>query len=65
MLTEPSVGNGARQPEVPAIALKTEYEQQALKFTTQLISISTDPLDASRFDIPQDSQAPREDAPGS
>ncbi len=57
-MTKLSGANGAKQPEVPGIALKTEYEQQGLKFTTQLISISTDPVDAARFDIPQGYKAP-------
>ena len=50
--------NAPKQPEVPGIALKTEWEQQGLKFTTRLISITSDPVDASRFKLPEGYKAP-------
>ncbi len=49
---------GAKQPEVPGIALKTEYEQQGLKFTTFLVSLKSDPVADSKFAIPADYKAP-------
>ena len=58
MLSKLSAPGAPKPPEVPGIALKTEYEQQGLKFTTQLVSISTEPVDASRFVIPEGYKAP-------
>ena len=49
---------GTKQPEIPGLALKTEYEQQGLKFTTRLISISSDKIDDAKFAIPADYKAP-------
>lgn len=47
-----------KQPEVPGIALKTEFEQQGLKFTTKLVSIKDAPIDDAKFVIPSDYKAP-------
>jgi hypothetical protein len=47
-----------KQPEVPGIAVKTEFEQQGLKFVTKLISLSTDAVDASKFVVPEGYKAP-------
>jgi hypothetical protein len=47
-----------QQPEVPGIAIKTEFVQQGMKFTTRLVSIKTDSIDDSRFAIPTDYKAP-------
>lgn len=47
-----------KQPEVPGIAVKTEFVQQGLKFTTRLVSIKTDSIDESKFAIPTDYKAP-------
>lgn len=47
-----------KQPEVPGIAVKTEFEQQGLKFVTKLISMSTDTVDASKFVVPEGYKAP-------
>ena len=49
---------GTKQPELPGLALKTEYEQQGLKFTTRLISISSDKIDDTKFAIPAGYKAP-------
>lgn len=49
---------GPQQPEVPGIAIKTEFVQQGMKFTTRLVSIKTDSIDDSRFAIPTDYKAP-------
>ena len=47
-----------KQPEVPGIAVKTEFEQQGLKFTTKLISLTMEPVDAAKFVIPEGYKAP-------
>lgn len=44
--------------EIPGIAIKTEYEQQGLKFTTKLISIDDKPVDDAKFAIPAGYKAP-------
>lgn len=44
--------------EIPGIALKTEYEQQGLKFVTKLISLDDKPVDDAKFTIPADYKAP-------
>lgn len=51
-LSKLAAPGAAKTPEVPGIALKTEYEQQGLKFTTQLVSIHSGPVSASQFEIP-------------
>lgn len=53
-----SASGSQKQPEIPGMAVKTEYEQQGLKFTTKLISVSSDTIDASKFTIPADYKAP-------
>lgn len=50
--------DGKQQPEVPGIALKSEFEQQGLKFTTFLVSIKAEPVAESRFAIPAGYKAP-------
>lgn len=52
--------NSSKQPDVPGIAVKTEFEQQGLKFTTKLISLSDAPVDDSKFTIPDGYKAPGE-----
>lgn len=47
-----------KPPEVPGIAVKTEFVQQGMKFTTRLVSIKTDSIDESKFAIPTDYKAP-------
>jgi hypothetical protein len=47
-----------KQPEVPGIAIKTEFEQQGLKFTTRLVSVETGEVDAGKFAIPPGYKAP-------
>lgn len=49
---------GTKQPDVPGIALKTEFEQQGLKFVTRLVSIKSDKIEDSTFDIPDGYKAP-------
>ncbi len=49
---------GTKQPDVPGIALKTEFEQQGMKFITTLVSIKSDPVDEAHFTIPTDYKAP-------
>ncbi len=58
VLAKMAAPNAPKQPDVPGIAVKTEFEQQGLKFTTRLISLSTDPVDTARFAIPEGYQAP-------
>ena len=55
-----SAAGAAKQPEVPGIAVKTEFEQQGLKFTTKLVSLKTGPVDDALFVIPQGYKAPGE-----
>lgn len=50
--------NAPKQPDLPGVVLKTEYEQGGFQFSTRLVSISTDPVEASRFEIPADYKAP-------
>ena len=50
--------SASKQPDVPGMAIKTEYEQQGLKFTTKLISLTTGSVDADRFSVPADYKAP-------
>lgn len=47
-----------KQPDVPGIAIKTEFEQQGLKFTTKLVSLKDGPIDDAKFAIPTDYKAP-------
>jgi len=47
-----------KQPEVPGIAIKTEFEQSGLKFTTKLVSLKDGPIDDAKFVIPADYKAP-------
>ena len=49
---------GNKQPDVPGIALKTEFEQQGMKFITTLVSIKLDSVDEAHFTIPTDYKAP-------
>lgn len=49
---------GNKQPDVPGIALKTEFEQQGMKFITTLVSIKSGPVDEAHFTIPADYKAP-------
>lgn len=58
VLAKMTTPNAPEQPDVPGIAVKTEFEQQGLKFTTKLISLSTDAVDESRFTLPEGYQAP-------
>lgn len=51
---------GQKQPPMPGLALKTEYEQQGLKFTTMLVSLKEQPVDASIFKVPAGYKAPGE-----
>ena len=53
-----SAADAAEQPEVPGIALKTEWEQQGMKFSTKLVSISIAPVDESKFALPTDYKTP-------
>jgi len=47
-----------KQPDVPGIALKTEFEQQGMKFTTTLVSIKSNPVNEAHFTIPAEYKAP-------
>ncbi len=47
-----------KQPDIPGIAIKTEFEQQGIKFTTKLISLKDAPIDDAKFVIPADYKAP-------
>ena len=49
---------GAKQPPVPGIALKTEFEQQGMKFPTSLVSLKEQPVDESIFAVPSGYKAP-------
>ncbi|MCB1088877.1 MAG: DUF4412 domain-containing protein [Verrucomicrobiae bacterium] len=50
--------NAPKQPDVPGIALKTEFEQQGMKFTTKLISLTDGPVSEDKFVVPADYKAP-------
>ncbi len=58
VLAKLAAPNAPKQPDVPGIAVKTEFEQQGLKFTTKLISLSCDSVDEARFAIPEGYKAP-------
>jgi hypothetical protein len=58
VMTKLAAPGAPKQPEVPGIPLKTEFEQSGLKFTTRLVSISTDPVDDAKFAIPTDYKSP-------
>lgn len=58
VLAKLAAAGAPKQPEVPGIALKTEFEQQGLKFTTRLVSLSSDPVSDDKFVVPADYQAP-------
>ncbi len=58
VLSKLAAPGAPKQPEVPGIAVKTEFVQQGLKFTTKLISLSADPVDEARFVVPADYKAP-------
>jgi hypothetical protein len=58
VMAKMAAANAPKQPDVPGIALKTEYEQQGLKFTTRLVSLKSEPVDAARFAIPEGYKAP-------
>ena len=51
---------GQKQPPMPGLALKTEYEQQGLKFTTMLVSLKEQPVDETIFKVPAGYKAPGE-----
>lgn len=51
---------GAKKPEVPGLALKTETEQQGLKFITLLVSLKEQPVDESMFNVPAGYKPPGE-----
>lgn len=50
--------NAPKQPDVPGIALKTEFEQQGMKFTTKLISLTDGPVSEDKFVVPADYKVP-------
>ena len=50
----------AKAPEIPGMTLRYEYEQQGLKFVTNLVSITEKPVDASLFTVPTGYKAPGE-----
>jgi hypothetical protein len=60
VLTELSARGAPKQPDVPGIAVKTEFEQQGLKFTTRLVSLDLAPVDDALFVIPEGYKAPGE-----
>lgn len=51
---------GQKQPPMPGLALKTEYEQQGFKFTTMLVSLKEQPVDETIFKVPAGYKAPGE-----
>lgn len=48
-----SNGNAAQSPpELPGMAVKSEYEQQGLKFVTTVVSLTEEKVDPSLFKVP-------------
>ncbi|MBL9153961.1 MAG: DUF4412 domain-containing protein [Verrucomicrobiales bacterium] len=58
ILAQLSAPGAPKQPDVPGIAVKTEFEQQGLKFTTKLVSLSDGPVSDDVFVIPAGYKAP-------
>jgi Domain of unknown function (DUF4412) len=50
--------SGIKQPEVPGLALRTEYTSNGLNFVTSVISLKEEKVDAGRFKVPADYKAP-------
>lgn len=50
--------NAPKQPDVPGVAVKTEFVQQGHPFTTKLISVRDGPVSDAVFTIPADDKAP-------
>ena len=54
------ISAGAAKPSVNGMCLKTEWEQQGLKFTTKLVSLKEEKVDPARFTVPAGYKAPGE-----
>ncbi len=49
---------GVKQPEVPGMALRTEYTANGLTFVTSVVSLKEQKVDAGIFKVPADYKAP-------
>lgn len=49
---------GPKQPEVPRMALRTEYTANGLTFVTSVVSLKEQKVDAGIFKVPADYKAP-------
>lgn len=52
--------SGVKQPEVPGLALRTEYTSNGLNFVTSVVSLKEQKVDTGLFRIPADYKAPGE-----
>lgn len=60
VISKMAAANAPEQTPLPGIAIKTEYEQQGLKFETRLVSLKEGTVDESKFAIPAGYKAPGE-----
>ena len=49
---------GAKQPEVPGMALRTEYTANGMTFVTSVVSLKEQKVDSALFQVPGDYKAP-------
>ncbi len=57
-MTQMGAPDALKSPEVPGMMIKSEYEQQGLKFTTKLVSLKEQPVSDDLFIVPADYKAP-------
>lgn len=50
--------SGVKQPEVPGLALRTEYTSNGLTFVTSVVSLKEQKVDRGIFTVPADYKAP-------
>ena len=60
VISKMAAANAPEQAPLPGIAIKTEYEQQGLKFETRLVSLKEGTVDEAKFAIPAGYKAPGE-----
>jgi hypothetical protein len=60
VMAKMSAANAPEQAPMPGIAIKTEFEQQGLKFETWLVSLKEGSVDEAKFAIPAGYKAPGE-----
>lgn len=60
VISKMAVANASEQAPLPGIAIKTEYEQQGMKFERRLVSLKEGAVDEAKFAIPAGYKAPGE-----